>query len=393
MKKFFLCLRVLPLLLLFIFNLPRAADNPKDERLTFQLENPYTVQKISCQKKSDKPKNVILMIGDGMSLSVMYTAWTANGGHLYIDNCEYVGLSKTYSANNLITDSGAGATAIATGYKTNTGRVGIDEDGNPRESILEIAKENNLSAGIVVTCNILDATPSGFVAKVLDRHNYQEIAKQYVECNTDFIFGGGRNDFENEENGIDLLKEISQRGFQTPSTINELEKIDSGKVFALVSENNLPLYKERGETLSKASIKAIELLSQNENGFFLMIEGSMIDDQAHGGNLENVMNEMLDFDHAIGEVLKWAAKDGETLVVITADHETGGLTLVDGDIKTGKVSCNFSTGGHSGVMVPVYSFGPTSEIFSGIYENTDLFKKIVRVYGFKTVNDKQALLK
>lgn len=391
MKKRLLCLRVLPLVLLFVFNSARASDNPNEERQTFQLEKPYSVQKIINKKKSDKPKNVILMIGDGMSLSVMYSAWTANRGHLYVDNCEYVGLSKTYSANYLITDSGAGATAIATGHKTNVEYVGIDADETPHDSILEIAKENNLSAGIIVTCSLLDATPSGFIAKTTDRHDYQEIAKQYVKCNADFIFGGGREGFEKDENGTSLLKEISQRGFQTPRTIDEVEKIESGKVFAIVAENNLPLYKERGETLSKASLKAIELLKQNENGFFLMIEGSMIDDQAHGESLENVMNEMFDFDHAIGEVLKWAAEDGETLVVITADHETGGLTLVDGNITTGEITCNFSTGGHSGVMVPVYSFGPTSETFTGIYENTDLFKKIIRAYGFETDGDKQAL--
>ena len=129
-------------------------------------------------------------------------------------------------------------------------------------------------------------------------------------------------------------------------------------------------------------MKALELLSQDDQGFFLMIEGSMIDDGGHDNQLDRLMDEVHDFDRAVGKVLQWAAEDGETLVVVTADHETGGWTLLGGDIASGKVRGKFSTDGHSGVMVPVYSFGPKAEAFTGIFENTDLFYKMLAAYGF-----------
>lgn len=367
----------------FIFfpNLSSSQNDLQSKRYTFQLDRPYPVEKIIKQKKSIKPKNIILMIGDGMSLSIMYTAWTANHGHLNIDNCEYVGLSKTYSANQLITDSGAGATAFATGHKTNNHSIGVDVTGKAQESILEIAKAHQLSTGLIATCNILDATPSAFIAKINDRAEWDEIALQYVSSGVDFVCGGGLENFQRGKNGRDLIKELNNKGYQLPGTIEELDKINKGKVFALLADNNLPAPKKRNDALSKAANKSIELLSRNENGFFLMIEGSLMDGYAHKNNLELLMDETFDFDRTIGEVLKFAAKNGETLVVITADHETGGWTLLDGDINSGLVKGNFSTDGHTGVMVPVYSFGPKAETFSGIFENTDLFSKMIQAYG------------
>lgn len=349
---------------------------------TFQMPRPYAVEKIARQAKKDKPKNIILMVGDGLSLATMYTAWTANRGHLNIENCQYVGLAKTYSANQLITNSAAAGTALATGRKTNNGSVGVDAGGKPQASILEIARQHGLSTGLIATCNILDATPAAFVAKTSDRHKWDEIALQYVANEVDFVCGGGWKYFKKGKDGRDLTKELADKGYQLPRTVEELEKISKGKVFALVADNNLPEPKKRGDALSRAAMKAIELLSQDEHGFFLMIEGSLIDDGGHYNNLGLLMDEVHDFDRTVGKVLNWAAKDGETLVVITADHETGGWTLLGGDIATGMVNGKFSTSDHSGVMVPVYSFGPKAETFTGIFENTDLFYKMLSAYGF-----------
>lgn len=378
-RKIFI--QVVLLLLILIPSFSFAQNDNNSEEQTYQLINPYAVKKNTYQNEL-KPKNIILMIGDGMSLSIVYTAWVANHGHLNIENCEFVGLSKTYSANRLITDSGAGATAFATGYKTNNSSVGVDAEGKPEISILEIAKSHQLSTGLIATCNILDATPASFVAKVDDRDKWDEIALEYVRSDVDFVFGGGWENFKKGKNGRDLTKELAKKGYQLPRTAKELEQVDSGKVFALIADDFLPVPKVRGDALPDAAIKAINLLSQNDKGFFLMIEGSMIDDQAHRNNLELMMDETLDFDRTIGKVLEWAARDGETLVIITADHETGGWTLLGGDIASGKVKGNFSTDGHSGVMVPVYSFGPQAENFSGIFENTDLFNKMLHAYGF-----------
>ena len=349
---------------------------------TFQMPQPYAVEKITGQAKRDRPKNIILMVGDGMSLAIMYTAWTANKGHLNIENCQYVGLSKTYSANRLLTDSAAAGTAFATGCKTKNGSIGVDANGKPQTSILEIARRHDLSTGLIATCNILDATPSVFIAKMGDRHQWNEIELQYVAGEVDFVCGGGWKNFKQGKDGSDLTKELAGKGYQLPRTVEELEKINKGKVFALLADDNLPEVKERGDALSRAAMKAIELLSKDEQGFFLMIEGSMIDDGGHNNKLDQLMDEMHDFDRTVGKVLQWAAKDGETLVVVTADHETGGWTLLGGDIATGKVKGSFSTDGHSGVMVPVYSFGPKAETFTGIFENIDLFYKMLNAYGF-----------
>jgi alkaline phosphatase len=140
-----------------------------------------------------------------------------------------------------------------------------------------------------------------------------------------------------------------------------------------------PLPDERGDLLARASLKGIELLNQNKKGFFMMIEGSQLDDYGHFNQLDMLMKETHDFDRTIGAVMKWAAKDGETLVVVTADHETGGLTLLGGDLEKGTVTCHFSTRDHSGTMVPVYAFGPGSEQFTGFMDNTDIFKKIKKL--------------
>lgn len=349
---------------------------------TFQLGHPYAVEKISARAKQDKPKNIILMIGDGMSLAALSTAWTANRGRLNIENCPYVGLAKTYSANRLITDSAAAGTALAAGRKTNKGFVGLDAKGEPQPSILEIAKRHGLSAGLITTCNILDATPAVFVAKISDRHQWNELALQYVAHDVDFVCGGGWKYFKKGKDGRDLTKELAGKEYHLPRTVEELEKINQGKVFALLADGDLPLPKERGAALSRATLKAIELLSGNGRGFFLMIEGSLIDDAGHENQLDWFMDEVHDFDRTVGAVLQWAAKDGATLVVVTADHETGGWTLLGGDIASGTVMGSFATDYHSGVMVPVYAFGPRAETFTGIYENSELFFKMLAAYGF-----------
>ena len=176
-----------------------------------------------------------------------------------------------------------------------------------------------------------------------------------------------------------MFKKRSDKGFQHPRRWRELAGIKGRKVFAVPYPVDTPLPAERGDLLARASLKGIELLDQNKNGFFMMIEGSQLDDYGHFNDIDLLMQETHDFDRTIGAIYEWAAKDGETLVVVTADHETGGLTLVDGDLAEGRIVCKFSTGGHSGVMVPVYAFGPGAEEFTGIFENTAIFDKIKKL--------------
>lgn len=354
------------------------AQSRRDKEQTYVLDKPYDVVKV-VPPTGKKIKNVILMIGDGMSLMHVYSAWTANRGKLNLDNCQAVGLSKTYCANKLITDSGAGGTALATGQKTNYHCVGVDPSGKPLKTLIDYAAAKGKSTGIAVTCRLWDATPADFCCHNIDRDQEAAIVTDYVNCGVDYAFGGGSKLFENRADGRDLFKELRANGYQTPRTWEEVEKIKSGKVFAVTDTVDTPLPADRGDLLARASLKGIELLNQNKNGFFMMIEGSQLDDYGHFNDLDLLMQETHDFDRTIGKIFEWAAKDGETLVVVTADHETGGLTLVDGDLKEGKIVCKFSTGGHSGVMVPVYAFGPGSENFTGIFENTAICDKIKKL--------------
>ena len=225
----------------------------------------------------------------------------------------------------------------------------------------------------------MGCTPADFCCHNKDRDAEAEIVADYVNCSADYVFGGGAKLFENREDGRDLFKELRDKGFQTPRSWDELAGIKSGKVFAVPYPVDTPLPAERGDLLARASLKGIELLDQNKNGFFMMIEGSQLDDYGHFNDIDLLMQETHDFDRTIGAIYEWAAKDGETLVVVTADHETGGLTLVDGDLAEGRIVCKFSTGGHSGVMVPVYAFGPGAEEFTGIFENTAIFDKIKKL--------------
>lgn len=355
---------------------PVMAQNSRTDKVqTYVMPNPYPVEKI-VSPEGKKVKNVILMIGDGMSLMHVYSAWTANRGKLYLENCPVVGLSKTYCANKLITDSGAGGTAMAIGQKTNYHSVGVDAQGNPQPSLVTLAKRKGLSAGIAVTCRLWDATPADFCCHNVDRDAEDAIVADYVNCDADYVVGGGAKKFVNRADGRDIFKELEQKGYKVARSWEECKAIKDGRIFAVTDSVDTPLPAERGDRLAQSALKGMDLLSKNDKGFFMMIEGSQLDDYGHFNDLDLLMQETHDFDRTVGKVLEWAARDGETLVVVTADHETGGLTLVGGDKDKGEIQCKFSTTSHSGVMVPVYAFGPGAENFTGIFENSDIFHKI-----------------
>ena len=346
---------------------------------TFTYEHPYAVEKLQAPK-GKKVKNVILMIGDGMSLMHVYTAWAANRGKLWLENAQATGLSKTWAVKKLVTDSGSGGTSLATGVKTVYHAVGVDPEGKPLTSLVDVAKELGKDAGMAVTCRLWDATPCDFCCHNIDRDKEEELVGDYPTSGVDFVFGGGAQKFTNRKDGRDIFKELQKKGYHVSRTLDDFFAYDkNSRIFAVHYDKDTPLPDERGDLLARASMKGISLMNQNKNGFFMMIEGSQLDDYGHFNQLDLLMKETLDFDQTVGEVMKWAAKDGETLVVVTADHETGGLTLVNGNKDEGRVECCFSTKDHSGAMVPVYAFGPGAENFTGIFENTDVFKKIKKL--------------
>ena len=329
------------------------------------------------------PKNIIFMIGDGMGLAQIYAAMTANGGHLNIEQCPYTGFSKTYSGNNYITDSAAGGTALACGVKTKNYMIGMSPDTVAVPSVLALAAEKKKSTGVVVVCSVTHATPASFVAHQDNRNKEEEIALDYLKTPVDVFIGGGLKFFQNRSDNRNLVKELKEKGYTVAVNMDEVKKVKSGKLAGLVADEHPGGVKERKNMLAEASLAAINLLNQNKNGFFLMIEGSQIDWAGHDNSSSHVISETLDFDETIGAVLDFAKKDGNTLVVITADHETGGLTVMNGDFKKEDVELKFNSTNHTGIMVPVYSFGPGAEKFSGIQENIEIPYKIKKMWGVK----------
>ncbi|MCS7004460.1 MAG: alkaline phosphatase [Cytophagales bacterium] len=330
------------------------------------------------------PLNVVLMIGDGMGLAQIYAAMTVNRGNLHLKRCKYIGLCKTNSEDNYITDSAAGATAYACGKKTKNGAIAVDTAGRPIPTILEIAAKEGLSTGLVTTCAITHATPAAFVAHQVSREMYEEIAADFLKVPITLFIGGGLKHFQDRKDKQDLTAKLAAKGYQIVLSEQQLDTITQGKFAALLAENHLPsISKGRNpEWLKKATRKALTILSQNPEGFFLMIEGSQIDWGGHNNDLQYVVDEMLDFDQAVGEVLDFADKTNNTLVIVTADHETGGLTLNGGSLIKGEVHGTFTSHDHTAVPVPVFAYGVGAEEFSGFYENTAVFDKIVALLGF-----------
>jgi alkaline phosphatase len=212
----------------------------------------------------------------------------------------------------------------------------------------------------------------------------QEIAADYLKTDIDVFIGGGRQYFESRSDGRNLLTELKAKDYQVATTLEEVLKVKSGKLAGLVHEDHLPEASERGNYLPEATMAAVDILDNNKKkGFFLMVEGSQIDWAGHSNNAAMMAREMIDFDKTIGAVLDYAEKDGNTLVVVTADHETGGLSLLGGNITNKKVKTNFSSKGHSGIPVPVFAFGPGAEEFIGFMENTAFKNKIAKLLKLK----------
>ena len=331
--------------------------------------------------KPSKVKNVIFMIGDGMGLNQIYAGMTANGGTLNIERCTHIGLAKTYSASSYITDSAAGGTALATGNKTNNGMIGMNADSVAVKSILEMAEEAGLATGLVATVRITHATPAAFYAHQINRGMYEEIAAEMLTSGVDFFVGGGRNNFEVRNDSLNYSDSLRNVNYNIVYSIDSVEAPVLLPFGVLSADEDMPKASERGDFLPNAVDLAIKSLDARGDGFFLMVEGSQIDYQSHGNDTEGVVDEVLDFDRAIRIALDFAERDGETLVVITADHETGGMTIMNGSYVDSTITAQFNTGGHTGTMVPIYSFGLHADKFTGIMENTEIPLRIKEILG------------
>lgn len=365
-----------------------------------------TVSLCACQSQAKKeiqagltatpPKNVILMIGDGMGLTQISAAAQDQSSALNLERASYVGLSKTSSSKQEITDSAAGATAFAIGEKTFNGAIGVDADGVSKVTILEMLAAKGHATGLIATSTITHATPASFFAHVDSRQKYYEIAEQMVNAPVSLFIGGGKKHFYNRTDQNvgpaderNLIDEMTAIGVTFADDVAALESIDGRAAIFTAESHPKPVAKGRGDMLAKSIAPAVAFLQkQSDTGFFLMIEGSQIDWGGHENNYKYAMSELIDFDNALAEVLKFAEQDGNTLVVVTADHETGGLSLPKTDVDEGqdgyvKASEHFSTNGHTSTMVPVFAFGKGAEHFSGVYENTAIYHRMLEALLLK----------
>ncbi|MFV1950995.1 MAG: alkaline phosphatase [Nitrospinota bacterium] len=331
------------------------------------------------------PKNIILFIGDGMGVSHI-TAGKIVKGNLNLERFKVIGLLTTHSQSSLVTDSAAAGTALATGYKTYNGAISVSQDKRPLKTIVEYAEEKGKTTGLVVSCSVTHAIPAVFVAHVDRRKKQGIIAEHILKSGIDVLFGGGwgyfvpkSTDGSKREDEKDLIAELDKR-MKVVRSVEEFLKLgDVDSAAGFFSANHPPKENDRKPRLSELTRKAIEILSKNKSGFFLMVEGSQIDWAGHDNNQDYIIAEMVDFDNAVGVGLDFAEKDSQTLVIVTADHETGGFAIHDGSMQDKKVSeSGFTWKKHTATMVPVFAYGPGRSVFAGIGDNTIVGKTIIQ---------------
>lgn len=334
----------------------------------------------------NKPKNIIFMIGDGMGIGHI-TAARIEKGPLNLERFKIMGMHMTGSANDPVTDSAAAGTALATGYKTNNDMVGQTPDGVPLKNLMEYAREAGKSTGITVTSILPHATPAAFSAHHVARYHYDVITEEQALSGLDVMIGGGLSNYypksfsgsrrKDEKHVLNLLRQ------QMPVvlSIETLRKINApDRLAAILSPGHLPEASKRDYTLGELSAKAIEILARNQKGFVLMVEGSQIDLAAHANDMPRITSEVIDFDSAVKTCLDFAEADGNTLVVVTADHETGGLTLPMKSIENNRVvKPAFSSDNHTALMVPIFAFGPGAEQFGGMQDIADVGRTMIEL--------------
>ena len=322
-------------------------------------------------------KNIILLIGDGTGLAEWYAGYTANHGALNIFSMRHTGLSKTSSYDSYITDSAPGSTAFSSGEKTNNRSVGVDHTGKALVLLPDILIKRKIKTGIITSGDITDATPADFYAHQQERSSSEAILKDLLQSPVQLIMGAG-----SEKSNPALELQLSKK-FTLAAAVDQVTTDTAKKWIVTEKRAGLSMLQGRGNWAEQAFEKSIGLLSKEKNGFFLVVEGAQIDHGGHDNNLPYLVSEVMDFDHLVGKAMEFADGNGQTLVIVTADHETGGLTLLDGNYSRGYVGGQFSTPDHTAIPVPVFAYGPGAQLFSGVYENTAVFEKILAALGIK----------
>ncbi len=325
-------------------------------------------------------KNVILLIGDGMATPQVSAGYYWLGAEKSVfTQFPVVGFHKSHANNDLITDSAAGATAFACGHKTDNGAIGVLPPKNkPCGTILEDMERDGYATGMVVTCSATHATPAAFIAHQDIRAFTEMIARDYLRTELDCFIGGGEGYFNDRADERNLEDSLTRRGYviRRGTSFKRLP-LDGSAPFMVFTADREPETASAGRTyLPPATTLACQYLQKRSpKGFFLMVEGSQIDWACHGNDRNWLRSEMLDFDATVRAALNFARSNGETLVIVTGDHECGGVALEKGETRK-TFTPAFAGRLHTAAMVPVFAYGPGATLFSGIYDNTAIYAKM-----------------
>jgi alkaline phosphatase len=399
-KLTLVALSLLVLLPVSAFGNNPASDNSSEQQCNFDFYKPPVETSPYRSVKTSQVKNVILFIGDGMGLGPIALArMTAAGpdGKLYMERMPVTGFVRTHSADAFVTDSAAAATALATGMKTNNGMVSVGPDGEKYLTTLEAVQSKGMLTGLIATSSVTHATPACFGAHNQSRQNQPEIAEGLLANKINLIFGGGREYFLPEtkaeskrKDEKNLILQAENLGYSYLQTAEQLDSAHGPYVLGLFQSGALTTEPPE-PSLAELTQKALEILSQKEKGlfkkdrgFFLMVEGSQIDWACHSNDSDAAIRQLLLFDLAVKAGVDFARNNPQTLVIVTADHDTGGLVISSQKDQKDNLSLSWSTTGHTALPVPLFAFGAKAEIFGGTCDNTDIAKKIAELLGIKS---------
>jgi alkaline phosphatase len=324
-------------------------------------------------------KNIIFLIGDGMGLVQACAADAVNRGLSFLQ-LKHIGLQRTHSEDAFTTDSAGAGSSLASGQKNKNRHICMSQSGETYPSLTDVFHDNGYACGVVTLGDLADATPAAFYGHARDRDSSDQLTACLLDGKLTLLAGSGMKNIVQRNDGIDLSNALTTKAnYSILTSIDGINR-SPGKVICVdermdraATQSTLPL-------LADATREAIrKLSSENPKGFFLMVEGAKIDYAGHANSLPGSVLETLSFDMAVAEALKFADSNGETLVIVTGDHETGGLTLVDGNCTAGLITAQYMTDDHTPVMLPVYSYGPHAGRFTGVYENTQFFHVIKEI--------------
>ena len=360
------------------FSLFAVSEKVEYIELGSEIQDPVKIK--SFEKV--KPKNIILLIGDGTGFNQIALSRMAIAGYdsrLYLDKLPFTGISLTHSADNIVTDSAAAATAWSTGHKTNNKFLSIKPNKEVSQTLPEKLYRKGFLSGLVATSSITHATPAAFYAHVDNRYKEKEIARQLQGSSIDIALGGGKKFFDIDQENINYLYNLNDLPKDGPGT--------SKRVIGLFANDGIRRSEASPTQLAMTSAAIEHLLSRTSNcsGFFLMSEGSQIDWAGHDNDAKKLIEEFRDFDATIKEVIKFINKNKNTLLIVTADHETGGLQILKKSKNLIKVQ--WGTGSHTAGPVGVFSYGPGAENFEGTMDNTDIHNKILNLLSFSDLED------